>query len=603
MRASITIESGEGVPQSCELPTDQPVSLGRNRGNTIVLHDRHASRWHAEIYPETGRWFIRDCGTLNGTRVNGNRILQPVLLADGHAIVIGDTRLRVQINGVVENSAHPNGPLTASPRPAPGPEAVTVLHADELSALCRFMSDAVGETSFQELVRLALETVHRQTGATITGFLSLDAENPLPKLVVPDLAAVDIQLSRQLTQKVQHEGEPIWLHADADDSLQSESLMSFRDALCLPLHSGGEPFGAVHVYKSGSLFGERDFAFCRALAGYLASSLQLLRAQRRLEAENTRLRSHTPAGEEIVGSSQAMQALRQQIARLAPKPCSVLITGESGAGKELVALALHRHSPRADGPLVIVNCAAITATLPEGELFGHTKGSFTGADQDRPGLFQQAHEGTLFLDEIGELSLECQAKLLRAIETKRVRPVGSRHEVEADVRIVAATNRDLGQMVREGKFRNDLYFRLGVPIHVPALCEHGDDIPELVDHFLPRLALEYRRTVKLTEAAMARLRAYSWPGNVRQLRSVLEIAVAMSDSNLLDVADLRLETDGTRATDDPPSLVLEEVEAWVIRKALQQTKGNLVQAARLLGIHRDTLAAKLKKFGIDKETG
>src|SRR5262249_9578853 len=278
----------------------------------------------------------------------------------------------------------------------------------------------------------------------------------------------------------------------------------------------------------------------------------------------------------------------------------VLVSGESGAGKELVALALHRQSPRADGPMVVVNCAAITPTLQEAELFGHCKGSFTGADCDRPGLFQQAHEGTLFLDEIGDLALECQAKLLRALETKRFRPVGSREEVVADVRIIAATNRDLGNMVREGQFRADLYFRLAVPIAMPALRDHAEDIPALVNHFLPRLAHEYRRPVRLTDAALAALCAYSWPGNVRQLRSVLEIAVAMADGDLLNVGDLRLEAD-TPVADGPPSLKLDEVEEWAIRKVLRQTRGHAAQAAELLGVHRDTLARKLQKYGIEKE--
>jgi Nif-specific regulatory protein len=604
MRASLTIEVGEGTPRTCDLPPDRAVTLGRNRGNSIVLQDKHASRWHAEIYWESGRCFVRDCGTLNGTKLDGERIRQPMALCNGHTIGIGDTRLRI----TVEESGQENGaaakappaPLR-SPRPAGYDPTATVLLADELTALCHFMSRAVCETSFQELVALALETVHRQTDATITGFLSLDAENPVPKLVLPELASVDVHLSRQLTKRVQHESQPVWLGSEPGEAMQGDSLLSFRDAICLPLLAGGEPFGALHIYKTSGNFTERNFAFCRVLAGYLASSLQLLRARRQLEAENSRLRHHAPAGEEIVGASQAMQQLRQQIVRLAPKPCSVLITGESGSGKELVALALHRQSMRADGPLVPVNCAAITATLPEAELFGHCKGSFTGADRDHPGLFQQAHEGTLFLDEIGDLSLECQAKLLRALESGRIRPVGSREEIEVNVRILAATNRDLGQLVREGRFRNDLFFRFAVPIHAPPLREHAEDIAELVEHFLPRLAREYHRPVQLSEAALARLSAYKWPGNVRQLRSVLELAVAMCDSDVIDAKELRLPGMEPAAQDGPPSLELESMEAWAIRKVMRQTKSNVAAAAKVLGIHRDTLATKLKKYDIDKE--
>ncbi|HMF12636.1 MAG TPA: sigma 54-interacting transcriptional regulator, partial [Gemmataceae bacterium] len=598
-----TIEVGDGTPRTCKLEPDRPVTLGRNRSNTIVLQDEHVSRWHAEIYLEDGCWLIRDCGTVNGTKLNGQRIQQPTALADGQLICLGDTRLRIHLNGAPSGAGTAGGAAGARPASALISDSVTLLHADELTALCRFMSDCAGEGSFEELVRVALETVHRRTGATLTGFLSLDADNPVPKLVVPDLASVDVHLSRQLTQKVQSEGEPVWLDADADEALRADSLSSFRDALCLPLCSGGAPFGAVHVYKTGATFTERDFAFGRVLADYLASRLQVHRTQRRLEAENLRLRGHAPAGEKIIGDSPALRQLRKQIARLAPQPCSVLITGESGAGKELVALALHRQSARADGPLVVVNCAAISATLPEAELFGHCKGAFTDAHSDRPGLFQQAHEGTLFLDEIGDLSLDCQAKLLRAIETKRVRPVGGRDEIQADVRIVAATNQDLGQMVRVGTFRSDLYYRLSVPVAVPALRDHAEDIPALVEHFLAHLAREYRRSARLTDAGLALARAYPWPGNVRQLRSVLEIAIATCDGDFIDVRDLRLEaaTDGPAQAGGPPSLDLEELETWAIRKAMRQTKHNVTQAASILGIHRETLATKLRKYGIDKE--
>jgi DNA-binding NtrC family response regulator len=306
---------------------------------------------------------------------------------------------------------------------------------------------------------------------------------------------------------------------------------------------------------------------------------------------------HTDA---MVGQGPAMQELRRQVAQVAPTGETVLITGESGVGKELVALALHRQSQRHAGPMVIVNCAAIAATLAEDELFGHCKGAFTGADHDRAGFFQQADEGTLFLDEIGELPPEFQAKLLRVIETKQFRPVGAIDDVQADVRIIAATNRDLAHEVQAGRFRKDLYHRLGITIPVPPLQQHVEDIPILVDHFLSKLAVEYHRSVKLTEAALRRLQTYSWPGNVRQLRSVLENAVAMTDGNWLDACDLRLADDAGTAPGQSQTLNLEKLETWAIRAALNQCKGNISQAARELGIHRDTLMNKMKKYGIEK---
>jgi Nif-specific regulatory protein len=240
--------------------------------------------------------------------------------------------------------------------------------------------------------------------------------------------------------------------------------------------------------------------------------------------------------------------------------------------------------------------------MPEAELFGHVKGSFTGAVDNRDGLFLQADDGTLFLDEIGELSLEIQAMLLRVLETRKFRPVGGKAEVKANVRIIAATNRDLQREVAEKRFRQDLFFRLGMPLKVPALREHLDDIPALVNHFLGRLCVEYKRRVTLTEAALNRLQTYCWPGNVRQLRSVLDTAVAMSESGVIHAGDLHLVDElNVPQGEGPASLNLEELEMWAIRRALTQTGGNNTHAAKLLGIHRDTLIAKLKKYQIDRK--
>jgi Nif-specific regulatory protein len=419
-------------------------------------------------------------------------------------------------------------------------------------------------------------------------------------MVLPKLARVDIHLSRRLTKEVEKQGKTVWLGTQPDALAESESLLFCKDALCVPLLAGETPLGALHVYKSGKLFAEREVRFCEVLAGHLANSLHLLRVRRTLEAENSRLRHHSTVADQLIGSSPQMEALRQRIARLAPRPCTVLIVGESGVGKELVALALHRQSSRREGPLVSVNCAAIAPTLLESELFGHCKGAFSSADRNHPGLFQQADEGTLFLDEVGEMALECQTKLLRVLETKSFRPVGGTAEVQVNVRTVAATNRNLEQEVATGRFRGDLFYRLqGIQIQVPPLREHLEDLGDLVDFFLRKLALEMGRTVRLTEAALQRLREYSWPGNVRQLRSVLENAVASGEKDILEPEDLAFMAG--RSSSEPPCLNLEQLECWAIRKALRQTGGNISQAAKVLGIVRDTLSSKMKKYGIDKE--
>jgi Nif-specific regulatory protein len=604
MRARLIVSSGEARPRVCELQAGATVNLGRSRENTIVLEDRHASRNHAQILTANGRWFIRPLNTTNGTRVEGQLIAADTELRDGHEISIGAIRLQFRFD---------LAPTDEMPPLPPGVEALesevcpTELHADDLTALFRFLTASLNETTPHRLVSQALDVVRRQTRADLAGFLGL--EDPDFKIVLPDDGHIDKHLSQHLTQQALSTGKAVWLGPARRAEADSDSLLNFRDALCVPLQAapalaepgapaGSGVLGALHVYKNHRPFHEREVRFCEVLAASLAGALNVLSSRRALEADNSRLREHAAsAGSELIGSSPCMRALRAQIARLADCPCTVLIVGESGVGKELVALGLHRQSRRQREPLVPVNCAAITASMPESELFGHKKGSFTGATRDHAGFFLQADMGTLFLDEIGELSLEIQAKLLRALETKKFRPVGASSEVKADVRILAATNRDLEREVREGNFRKDLLYRLKIStVEVPPLREHPEDIPELTAHFLAHLNAEYRRRVTLSPTALERLKLYSWPGNVRQLRSVLEAAVAMAGAcGTILLGDLHLEAETRAPSDGPPCLNLAELEAWAIRAALEQTGGNKTQAARILGIHRDTLISKLKK--------
>ncbi len=611
MRARLSIESGQAFPPALEFRPGEAVKLGRNRGNTIVLRDQHASRWHAEIVPEDDAWLLRDCGTTNGTRLNGTRITQATALENGSEIRIGDTCFTFHLDpsevGTDEMPVlQPEAAAEAAePQPEPEPdvclsEASTLEH-DELSALFGFMDGSLREESPRGLVARALATVLQQTGATVVGFLSLDDDDPLPKIIVPERESVDTHLSRRLTLRVQREGRTVWESGEGQqDRLQTDSLRCYKDAICVPLRGAEAPLGALHVYKTGGVFNERQVRFCEVLAGYLSKSLSVLRSRRALEADNSRLRYRASgADQELVGDSAPMRQLRQQLRRLADRPKVVLISGESGSGKELVALALHRASARREGPLVAVNCASITSSLPESELFGHVKGSFTGAVDDHAGFFQQADMGTLFLDEIGELSEVCQAKLLRVLEAGCFRPVGAQKELTADVRILAATNRDLKRECLDGRFRKDLFFRLGMEIRVPPLRERRDDVPALVAHFLGRLSAEYRRNFRLTPAAMERLAEHRWPGNVRQLRTILEHAAAMTDGDTIDADDLHLVSDGLSVVEGP-SLNLKDLEAWAIRQALKRTHGTVAQAARLLGIHRDTLMAKMKAYEIDK---
>lgn len=600
MRARLFLEKGPGAPAVYELPEGESVTVGRNLSNAVVLPDEHASRWHAVLIQKDGRWTIRDLDARNGTKLGDRRIAGETEISDGQQIVIGTSLLRFSVDTNSTSTASGHG-VAEAPVCDAEPDTVS-LQVDELSALCTLISRTAEESDPRALISRALQTVIEQTSADVVGFLSLDPEAPFPKVVLPQLARVDFQLSRYLTQRVQQEAHSVWLKpADRGATVESDSLVMFTDALCVPLHAERLPLGALHAYKTGKYFSERNLRFCEILAGHLASGLRLLRLRRNLEAENVRLRGKSTDPEEIIGRSQAVVQLRQLIARAAGRPSTVLIGGESGVGKELVALALHRQSQRRDGPLVVLNCAAIAPTLIEAELFGHCKGAFTGADRDRPGLFQQADEGTLFLDEIGDMPADCQAKLLRVLEGRPFRAVGGTAEIQTDVRIIAATNRDLDLEVREGRFREDLYFRLRViPIRVPPLRERVDDIPILAEHFLARFAAESRHALRLTTAAVERLRAYSWPGNIRQLRSVLECSVALTDKETLDAADILLPAE-TAVTLQPPSLNLDELETWAIRRALRQTSGNITQAARLLGVVRDTLRAKIAKKSISKD--
>jgi len=593
MQARVTVEQGVAVPAALTLEKGQAVSLGRSRENTVVLHDEHASRHHAQIYPDNGGWFLRDLGTLNGTFVNGEKITQAVRLQHNQVIGIADMRLRFR----QEDSGLLTGTFREIPSKEPrGAESSTMFWADELAALYEYMTATMETTDPDAVIEQTLQTVVARTHATLGGFLNLDEEDPLSKKVFPQSAEVNIHLSRHLTRHVQQTGRIAWMQAGLGDAGSSDSIVSYQDAVCIPLRAEGIALGALHVYKDQATFNEREVRFCEMVAAYASNSLARMRRFRALEAENSRLRLHTPLSEELVGGSAAMKALRQTIARAAASNATVLIRGETGVGKELVALALHRQSPRSKGPLVVANCGAIVKNLFESELFGHCKGAFTNAVTDHHGLFQQADDGTLFLDEIGDMPLEEQIKLLRAIESKEFRPVGAARVVRADVRVIAATNKDLEAEVKDGSFREDLYYRLRVVyIPVPPLRGHAEDIPALVEHFLRLFAGPQARPKTVSAQAMRRLQEYSWPGNVRQLRAALENAVIMGEGDTIHPENFSLPDS---MDEKSACLKLADVEARTIARALETTGGNITRTAKLLGIGRDTLHSKIKHYNL-----
>ncbi|MCB9545068.1 MAG: sigma-54-dependent Fis family transcriptional regulator [Myxococcales bacterium] len=342
-----------------------------------------------------------------------------------------------------------------------------------------------------------------------------------------------------------------------------------------------------------------DVAFTRALE------------YRRLRQELTRLRrevgpSSGHAG--LLGQSPPMQRVYTLIDRLGPSSASVLIRGDSGVGKELVARALHARSRRADGPFVAINCAAVPEKLLESELFGHEKGAFTGADRPRAGLFREAQGGTLFLDEIGEMSAALQPKLLRALQERRIRPVGADHEVPVDVRVIAATHQDLGQALRAGRFRTDLYYRLAVVLlDVPPLRARGEDIVAMAEAFLGEIcARDDRPLLTLSHAATTSLVLYDWPGNVRELKNAMEHAAAFAAGPLVHNTDLppAIAGDALAEAESPAAapgfLSLDEMERRHILRVFDAVGQNKSETARILGIDRKTLHAKLARYGRDQ---
>ncbi len=301
-------------------------------------------------------------------------------------------------------------------------------------------------------------------------------------------------------------------------------------------------------------------------------------------------------------ANSAMAELLETALKVAGSEATVLVTGESGTGKEVLARLVHQHSPRKEGPMVAVNCTAIPDNLIESELFGHVKGAFTGAIANRKGRFQAAEKGTLFLDEIGELKMDMQAKLLRAIQEREAEPVGSDRTEKIDVRIIAATNKDLSEEVAKGNFREDLYYRLSViPLHIPPLRERREDIPALAKHFLDKLNAP--RGVKFSDKAMSSLKKYDWPGNIRELQNSVERSLILRKGSIIEPDDINLPTaispDTLKIPDIPAEGVsLEEIEKGLITKALEKSNGNRSQAARLLKIPRHVLIYRLEKFGL-----
>ncbi len=585
--------------QVVPLTPGSAVTLGRHRSNTVVLPDEHCSRRHAEVYSEQGGWFVRDMNSQNGTFVDGKKV-QAASLSDGQLISVGQARVRFcRLSKVQEEEQAAKDEVTSTTESVATLLLKSAFAADQLSALCSFMADAVDKADSRDIVRLALETIRSQTRADVVGFLGLHEEGKvLPRLILPDSSEMDMPLSQRLTAEIGHRRQSLWLAQEREQAFSATaSLAPFRDAIGVPLLSQDTLLGVLHAYRNQGAFNEPDFQFCEIVSHFLAAQLRLGRLRQQLTEENQRLRRRVGVDDQLLGDSPILQRLRTTIERVAPLPSTVLIQGESGVGKELVAQALHRRSKRSEAPFVVMNCAAIPATLLESQLFGHKKGAFTDARTDQEGYLARADGGTLFLDEIGEFPPECQTKLLRVLEGHSFTRLGDTEEHWVDVRFLAATNRDLQKEVRDGRFRSDLYYRLHVVvIAVPPLRDHLSDVSLLAAHFLERVGAEYGRKFRLSPHALDRLNAYSWPGNVRQLRHVLESAAAQAEGEIIDVADLRFADKETGTA--LPTLNLKDLERLAVGEAFRRADNQVTEAANLLGLARSTLYEKAKNMGL-----
>ena len=451
------------------------------------------------------------------------------------------------------------------------------------------------------------------------------------------LGKEQIAVSTSLAQRALDSGETV-VALDAihelGDRYESVHALGLRSVLAVPLITGGERLGVVYLddrIRSGA-FGEKQIAWVRAAAPIAAlaiadarTEVQLRRAinraersQKKLEAllaeketaldvaerelaKTVRGRKTRFSYDGIVGESGAMQKLLRMVDRVCAADVPVLLYGESGSGKELIARALHRNSPRSKQAFVSENCGALPESLLESALFGHVKGAFTGAHRTRAGLFQAADDGTLFLDEVGEMSLGMQAKLLRVLEDGVVRPVGSERSQKVNVRILAATHRDLEKMVEEGSFRQDLFYRLNVvSLEVPALRERSSDVPLLVRHLIAKHAPE-GTAVEVSRAALTALECHEWPGNVRQLENEVRRALLLSDGSI-DVEHLSSAESSDDAKVNAGLNVrarIDLLEIDLVSEALGRTGGNQTQAAKVLGISRYGLHKMMKRLGID----
>ncbi len=461
-----------------------------------------------------------------------------------------------------------------------------------------------------KVMDLALEIVRAERGLI---FLYRSETDEMEMVVARNMEKQTIKDATEYSRSVLREagrGRSILMHDAVTDArfkeFRSINMFQIRSLLCVPLCIKERIIGTVYVdtRQPGVVFTEDDQKFLEAFANQASVAIENARLYEQVRQENQYLRQAVQERygyENIVGRSAKMREVFSVLSRVATSNLPIMIRGESGTGKELVARALHQNSPRKDRKFFSENCAALPDTLLESELFGHAKGAFTGADNHHKGLFELADGGTLFMDEVGDMSMAMQSKLLRVLQDGEIRPVGAEQSRKVDVRVLSATNRNLEQMIRDKKFREDLYFRLKViSVKIPALRDRSEDIPLLVDHFLGKIARENNAAkLRIDPQLMAVLTRYEWPGNVRELENEVYRLALFASGDTLTMEDARNDAEffekvnlpGTRGVDTG-------VTRLEIEEALSKAKGNRVEAARLLGVSRATMFRKIRQYDL-----
>ncbi|MBN1909200.1 MAG: sigma 54-interacting transcriptional regulator [Pirellulales bacterium] len=616
---SLVVLNGSSPGTTLRLdPEGAAVTIGRLSSRELQLDDHRASRLHSRVWHHEDHWHIEDCGSLNGTFVNSEKIDQ-VVLQPGDLIRIAERLiLFVKDSDEAGDTAKPgvSKSTTLLERLPTGDARGTLLEKNlgesvsrvvrDSAVLCRLANQLHERTDTKSLLRVAVEALVDGIGADLVSIWLIGTDGRL-RCAARSAAADDPDASSKTLARLAVERNRAFLieHDEAgSEETMGDNGPTVGRALGVPIPGATSCRGAIECRRrvNHEPFSLSDLDFTIVVSHQAALALENLEYRERLELANLELRRRLDRQSRLVGSSRAMQDVLDQIARVGPTSSTVLILGESGAGKELVAQAIHELSPHNAGPYVAVNCAAFGESLLESELFGHEQGAFTGADRQRIGQFERAHRGTIFLDEIGEMSPACQAKVLRVLEGHPFQRVGGEEPIHVDVRLIAATHRDLQELIRQGRFREDLFYRLRViDLHIPPLRLRGDDVLELASRFLQEFRHQTGRgPVRLSQEAVRVLREYAWPGNVRELKNAIERAVVLGQTDEIEPADLGLPIAANNQGQNPQLVSLKEAQRRHIEFVLRQVDGNKTQACTILGIGRGTLYKKLEETDEDE---